>query len=96
MTPSEGEEAAEPNAPGDSSAIPIDAEGSDRVASAALPRPAAAFDEVEADLEERMLAAELAGRTTVADALARRLEAHRAGQAAGNVVPMRARKGPQR
>ena len=32
----------------------------------------------EADIERRMVAAELAGRTTVADALARQLEALRA------------------
>jgi hypothetical protein len=36
-----------------------------------------------------MVAAELAGRTTVADALARELEARREERAAGNVVPMR-------
>jgi hypothetical protein len=33
---------------------------------------------VEAEIERRMVAAELAGRTTVADALARQLEALRA------------------
>jgi len=43
-------------------------------------------DPVEADLMARIVRAELEGRTTVADALARHLEAHRAARAAGNVV----------
>lgn len=44
--------------------------------------------DAEADLERRMVAAELAGRTTVADALAKRLEALRAAKRAGNVIAL--------
>ena len=47
---------------------------------------------VEADLERRIVEAELAGRTTIADVLARRLEAHRAARAAGNVVAITSAK----
>jgi hypothetical protein len=43
-------------------------------------------DPIEADLERRIVEAELAGRSTVADVLARRLEAHRKATAAGNVL----------
>jgi hypothetical protein len=42
----------------------------------------------EPELERRMIEAELSGRTTIADALARRLDALRAG-GLGNVFPIR-------
>jgi hypothetical protein len=51
-----------------------------------------AIDAVEADLEARMIAAELAGRQTVADALAKRLDAHRASRADGNVIMLADRR----
>jgi hypothetical protein len=49
-------------------------------------------DAVEADLERRVADSELAGRTTVANALAKRLDAHRAAKAAGNVALLRPRQ----
>jgi hypothetical protein len=45
-------------------------------------------DPFEADLETRIIAAELDGRKTVADLLAKRLDAHRAARAADNVVSL--------
>jgi hypothetical protein len=50
------------------------------------------LDPDEAELERRMVDAELAGRPTVADALARRLDAVRAAKSAGNVVTLDARR----
>jgi hypothetical protein len=51
-----------------------------------------ALDADEADLEARLVAAELAGRTTLALALERRLERLRAQKAAGNVVVLHGRR----
>ncbi len=51
--------------------------------------PNAERDDVAADLERRIVEAELAGRTTIANVLARRLEAHRAASGSGNVVELR-------
>jgi hypothetical protein len=45
-------------------------------------------DPEDAELERRIVAAELAGRTIVADALAMELKARRAARAAGNVVTL--------
>jgi hypothetical protein len=50
-------------------------------------------DERELDLVRLITDAELAGRETVADALARSLEAHRAARAAGKVVLLRDERG---
>jgi len=43
-----------------------------------------------AELKARMVAAELEGRRTIADALAEQLEARLAARAAGNVIEIRA------
>ena len=45
-------------------------------------------DPIDADLEARIVAAELDGRKTVANALAKRLDTHRAARAGANVIDL--------
>jgi hypothetical protein len=49
-------------------------------------------DPEDAEIERRMVAAELAGRTTVADALARELEAARKGRMSNVIALAKARQ----
>jgi hypothetical protein len=57
------------------------------------PRPAAVTDATEDELEDRMLAADLADNETLRVAYQRRLEAHRAARAAGKVTPIASARG---
>jgi hypothetical protein len=85
LTPSEGEEAAGPNASDDSPAIATDAEGSDRVASPALPRSAAASEPSDADIERGILDALARGLDGVAKSLAGQLDERRRARVPANV-----------
>jgi hypothetical protein len=75
--------------PPDANAVPSEpAPVQTTVLEAEHPEPAEqpkdeTIDAVEADLERRIVEAELAGRSTVADVLARRLDAHRKARTAG-------------
>jgi hypothetical protein len=69
--------------------------GDDDKGSASPLRPAAATGGVDEDIERLIVEAELAGRRTVADALARQLETRRAGRAAGNVISLKAVRSPK-
>jgi len=55
------------------------------------PRPPVCetIDAIEARILDKIADAELAGRTVVAEALSRKLEAHRRARAAGNVRVLR-------
>jgi hypothetical protein len=66
--------------------------GKSRVAGAPGQSRGNTPDPIETDLETRIVAAELKGRDTVADALAKRLDAYRAARAGENVVDLDARR----
>jgi hypothetical protein len=86
----EGNEASTAIEP-DSAGI-VKASQDDPTPSRAVPPRVAAASEEELALIEKIAAAELAGRKTVADALALELERHRAQRAAGNVVALGSRR----
>jgi len=85
LTPSEGEEAAEPTAPDDSPAITTDAAGTTRVASASLPRSAAVSEPSDADIERGILDALARGLDGVAKSLAGQLDERRRARVPANV-----------
>lgn len=75
----------------ESASLPDQAPRESARASRPLAAPGSrAVDDGEAQLERRIVEAELAGRSAVADVLARQLDALRAGKDTGNVVPLNA------
>lgn len=91
------ESARSPENSAGSSLAPPESESETPRASEAPPEPSppsapGGAERDEEELERRMVEAELSGRLTVADALARALEARRAARAAGNVIALPRRR----
>lgn len=76
------------------SEAPVESTGSSEGNDRCRPVPTTHGTEpTEADLERRIIAAELEGRKTVADLLAKRLDAHRAARTGDNIVHLAGRRG---